>query len=162
MIQAGRQGVSLSIYGTRGVLPLACTLVPIVQLQARFVHPPGQTSFVVLNDHREGLAEASDRRAGRRPRFDGERLTQEGGANFVSRIDVLAWLLASVFLTVATLAMRNRAMWFFFLLAAVPWGLSLGISAAGDRPIFHERYLIFAQVFLLGLWGLLCSTVWQV
>jgi hypothetical protein len=50
-------------------------------------------------------------------------------------------------------------MWFFFLLAAVPWGLSLGISAVGDRPIFHERYLIFAEVFLLGLWGVLFDRI---
>jgi hypothetical protein len=56
-------------------------------------------------------------------------------------------------LTVWTLCHGGRASRFFFLQAAVPWLLSLGVSLFGGRPIFVERYLAFAQLFLLGFWG---------
>jgi len=36
----------------------------------------------------------------------------------------------------------------------VPWVLSLGISVWSGRSIFYDRYLVFAQFFLLGFWGI--------
>lgn len=86
-------------------------------------------------------------------------ISYEGGSGFVTGLDMGVWLFAIVLLVIATFAIRHRGMWLFLLQAAVPWGLSLGISVLGDRPIFHERYLIFAQVFLLGLWGVMFERV---
>jgi hypothetical protein len=47
----------------------------------------------------------------------------------------------------------GRAAWLFFLLAAVPWACSLGLSFLAGRPVFLERCLVLAQFGLLGLWG---------
>jgi mannosyltransferase len=47
--------------------------------------------------------------------------------------------------------------WFFLLQAALPWAASLGLSVSSGRSIFIERYLVFAHVGLLGLWGLAWS-----
>ncbi len=47
--------------------------------------------------------------------------------------------------------------WFFLLQAGLPWAASLGLSASSGRSIFIERYLVFAHVSLLGLWGLAWS-----
>lgn len=45
---------------------------------------------------------------------------------------------------------------FFFLLQAIgPWLLSIALSTLGNRPIFVERYLVFAHFFFIGLWGIL-------
>ena len=43
---------------------------------------------------------------------------------------------------------------FFLIQASVPWVLSLSLSVWGGRPIFHERYLVFAQFFLVAFWGM--------
>jgi hypothetical protein len=48
----------------------------------------------------------------------------------------------------------DRGGLFFLLQAGVPWALSLTLSAWSGRPIFHERYLFFAQFFLLAFWGI--------
>jgi hypothetical protein len=49
----------------------------------------------------------------------------------------------------------DRAGWFFLLQATVPWMCSLGISWWSGRSIFVERYLAFAQLSLLALWGVI-------
>ncbi len=55
-----------------------------------------------------------------------------------------------------------RAPWagsFFLLQAAIPWLLALAVSSAGGRPILVARYLVFAQLGLLCLWGVAWSCV---
>ncbi len=86
-------------------------------------------------------------------------ISYNGGSQFVTDLDINISLGAVALLVLATVVLRDRAMWFFLLLAAVPWVLALGISMLGDRSIFHERYLVFAQVFWLGLWGALFERV---
>lgn len=48
----------------------------------------------------------------------------------------------------------DRGGLFFLTQACVPWVLSLALSAWSGRPIFHERYLLFAQFFLFAFWGI--------
>jgi hypothetical protein len=51
------------------------------------------------------------------------------------------------------------AAWFFALQAAAPWALSLGLSAVSSRPIFLDRYLVFAHFFFIGLGSVLWTTL---
>ena len=56
--------------------------------------------------------------------------------------------------------LRNSApAWFFLLQAAIPWALSLALSIVGDRPIFLERYLIFAHLSFLGFGSLIWTSL---
>jgi hypothetical protein len=56
-------------------------------------------------------------------------------------------------------AWRNgRAGLFLATQAAAPWLLAVGLSILSGRPIFLERYLVFAQFSLLVLLGLAAST----
>lgn len=48
--------------------------------------------------------------------------------------------------------------WFFFLQAFVPWAAVLLIAQTGGPSLLQDRYLVFAQVSLFGLWGV----TWQV
>jgi hypothetical protein len=41
----------------------------------------------------------------------------------------------------------------FFLQAALPWGMTLAISTWGERPLLQDRYLAFAIVPVIALWG---------
>ncbi len=86
-------------------------------------------------------------------------ISSEGGSEFVTGLDIVIWTSAIVLLALSTLAFRHRGLWFFLLQATVPWAFSLGFSVLADRSIFHERYLIFSQVFLLGLWGVLFEQI---
>lgn len=55
-------------------------------------------------------------------------------------------------------AWRNgRAGLFLATQAAAPWLLAVGLSLLSGRPIFLERYLVFAQFSLLALLGLAAS-----
>jgi len=47
----------------------------------------------------------------------------------------------------------GRAARFLAVLAASPWVLGLLVSALSGRPIVLERYMVFAQVFLLAAWS---------
>src|SRR5579884_696922 len=47
----------------------------------------------------------------------------------------------------------DRGGFFLLMQASVPWALSLVFSAWSGRPIFDERYLLFAQFFLFAFWG---------
>lgn len=60
---------------------------------------------------------------------------------------VLAWIVWMV-------ARADRGGLFFLIQASVPWVLSVSLSIWGGRPIFHERYLVFAQFFLFAFWGI--------
>lgn len=56
-------------------------------------------------------------------------------------------------------AWRNgRAGVFLATQAVAPWFLAVGFSILSGRPIFLERYLVFAQFSLLALLGLAAST----
>jgi mannosyltransferase len=48
----------------------------------------------------------------------------------------------------------DRGGLFVLMQASVPWALSLILSSWSGRPIFHERYLFFAQFFLFAFWGI--------
>ncbi|MCH8923559.1 MAG: hypothetical protein IIA67_10485, partial [Planctomycetes bacterium] len=51
--------------------------------------------------------------------------------------------------------LRRDAVGLFFLLQAiVPWLLTIAISIWGERPLLQLRYLTFAQLALLVLWGI--------
>lgn len=61
-------------------------------------------------------------------------------------------ILISAFILVALLR-GVRAAWLFALPAFTPWAAALAYASASGRPILLERYLLFAHVSLLGLWG---------
>lgn len=54
---------------------------------------------------------------------------------------------------------RKRATVFFLFLAGVPWVCALGASAICGLPLFHERYLVFAQVGLVATCALATSAL---
>jgi hypothetical protein len=68
-----------------------------------------------------------------------------GGASLLVAIAVAASLLAA--------ARAGRAGRFFAMQAAAPWVLGLVVSLMAGRPIVLERYMLFAQVFLLCAWA---------
>jgi mannosyltransferase len=80
--------------------------------------------------------------------------TWSSGLAYGDAVDLYCWslLLLGGILWVATRG--DRAGLFFLLQASLPWLLSLAISSFSDRPIFHERYLAFAQFFLFPFWGI--------
>jgi hypothetical protein len=47
----------------------------------------------------------------------------------------------------------ERAIAFCLVQACVPWGLSMVVSQLSGRPIFLERYLLFAHLAFLAYWG---------
>ena len=50
--------------------------------------------------------------------------------------------------------LRRDAVGLFFLSqAVVPWLLTIAVSTWGERPLLQLRYLTFAQLSLLALWG---------
>jgi hypothetical protein len=73
------------------------------------------------------------------------------------RVAPLAALLAVASLLAA--ARAGRAGLFFALQAATPWALGLALSAITGRPIVLERYMVFAQVFLLCAWAVTVTRI---
>ncbi len=75
-------------------------------------------------------------------------LPYDGSADFVSwcllLLGFIAWIVCK----------RDRGGLYFLLQASLPWVLSLALSKWSGRPIFHERYLVFAQFFLFAFWGI--------
>jgi hypothetical protein len=63
------------------------------------------------------------------------------------------WLFLLGAIILWALSRGGQTSWFFFLQAIVPWACVLGISLFSGRSLFLERYLVFAQVGLFGLWG---------
>ena len=53
----------------------------------------------------------------------------------------------------------GRAGRFFAVQAVMPWVLGLAVSAITGRPIVLERYMVFAQVFLLCAWAVTMSRI---
>jgi hypothetical protein len=68
---------------------------------------------------------------------------------------VLAWLALAAWIGVAVWGVRRaRGPALFFLAQAlVPWLLALALSTLGGRPLFLERFTVFAQVALCALFG---------
>jgi mannosyltransferase len=68
----------------------------------------------------------------------------------------LAWLalLGWTLLTVWALRRVRGPALFFLCQALVPWLLALALSTVGGRPLFLERFTVFAQVGLFGLVGI--------
>lgn len=63
------------------------------------------------------------------------------------------WTLFLLTCIVWMAAKADRGGLFLLLQASVPWVVSLSLSTWSRRPIFHERYLFFAQFFLFAFWG---------
>ena len=68
-----------------------------------------------------------------------------GGASIAVAVLVVASLV--------TAAWSGHAGRFFSLQAAAPWVLGLLVSLASRRPIVLERYMVFAQAFLVCAWA---------
>jgi len=77
------------------------------------------------------------------------------GLEYTGPLAARIWLATQATLMAWTLRRAGGAAWCCLLQVVVPWTLSLGISAFGARSIFLERYLVFAQFFLLAYWGLI-------
>jgi hypothetical protein len=69
-------------------------------------------------------------------------------------VELRWWVFFLLACIVWMVAKADRGGLFCLLLAGLPWGLSLALSAWSGRPIFYERYLFFAQLFLLAFWGI--------
>lgn len=69
-------------------------------------------------------------------------------------MEFLGWTLFLLACVVWMFWRADRGGVFFLLQASLPWFLSLALSVWGGRPIFHERYLVFAQFSLFGFWGI--------
>lgn len=64
------------------------------------------------------------------------------------------WILLLIACIVWMVYRADRGGLFVLVQAGIPWALSLALSAWSGRPIFHERYLLFAQFFLFAFWGI--------
>jgi hypothetical protein len=80
------------------------------------------------------------------------------GQSDAEGLEVGIWLLLAIGI-IWLIARGDRAGWFFLVQAAVPWLLAIGWSWGTGRSIFVARYLVFAQVALLGLWGVVLARV---
>jgi dolichyl-phosphate beta-glucosyltransferase len=81
-------------------------------------------------------------------------LAWSAGSAFQGLWEARVWLVLLVACTLGMLASRDRGGYFLLLQVVVPWLACLAISTWSERPLFVERYLIFAQLFLLAFWGL--------
>jgi mannosyltransferase len=68
-------------------------------------------------------------------------------------MDFKWWSLFLLACIVWMVVRADRGSLFFLMQAGAPWVLSLALSSWSGRPIFHERYLFFAQFFLFAFWG---------
>jgi hypothetical protein len=64
------------------------------------------------------------------------------------------FLLASI---IWMIGRADRGGMFLLIQAGLPWALSVAFSLWSGRPIFDERYLLFAQFFLFAFWGIICD-----
>ena len=72
-----------------------------------------------------------------------------------------AWVSLGLLALAAGLALwrcRSAAA-FFLLLAFCPVALSVGLSLASGRSIFHDHLLVFGQLFLLGFWAVVWTAL---
>jgi len=86
----------------------------------------------------------------------------DGIARWALGLDAGRAALPIALLVVASLAAclgTGRVARFFVLQAAAPWILGLAISAVSGRPIVLDRYMLFAQLFLLAAWSVVIARV---
>lgn len=81
------------------------------------------------------------------------------GASEGGHAAAMVWLAASAGFAAWTVWRLDRGGLFFLVQAAVPWAFTLAISYFHDRPLLQERYLTFAQLSWLALWGIACSRI---
>jgi hypothetical protein len=79
------------------------------------------------------------------------------GLPYYHPMEFRSWLLFLIACIVWMVSRGDRGGLFLLMQAGIPWALSLALSVWSGRPIFHERYLLFAQFFLFGFWGI----VWE-
>src|SRR5262249_26092154 len=84
---------------------------------------------------------------------EGVLLTWATGLNSSETAEPLPWLLPCAVLALAGACRAGAAGGLFRLQARPPWALCLAGSAVTGRSVFVERYLVFAQLALFGLWG---------
>jgi len=90
-------------------------------------------------------------------RQDAERVlfTWLAGMEYLQELEAALWLAPLAALALWRVIRGDRAAYFFVVQAALPWLANLGISLWSGRSIFFDRYLVFAHLSLLGLWGIL-------
>jgi mannosyltransferase len=76
------------------------------------------------------------------------------GSSSFQPVEFRLWTLFLLACIVWMVARADRGGLFFLLQASVPWVLGLAISAWSGRPIFLQRCLFFAQLFLFAFWGI--------
>ncbi len=76
------------------------------------------------------------------------------GLHFHHALEFRGWTLFLCACIVWMVWKADRGGLFLLMQALVPWVLSLALSTWSGRPIFHERYLLFAQFFLSTFWGI--------
>jgi mannosyltransferase len=76
------------------------------------------------------------------------------GLPYYHPLDFRWWAFFLLACTVWMACRVDRGGFFLLLQASVPWVLSLSLSAWSGRPIFLERYLLFAQFSLFAFWGI--------
>ncbi len=60
---------------------------------------------------------------------------------------------ATLGLAIAAARVAGRAARALLVQALLPWALAIAVSGAGPRPVFLDRYMVFAQVALFCFWG---------
>ena len=85
--------------------------------------------------------------------------TWSTGLPYGGTTDLTWWGLFMLACIVWMVCLADRGGLYFLIQASLPWALCLTISAWGGRPIFHERYLVFAQFFLFAFWGIVWDRI---
>jgi hypothetical protein len=75
------------------------------------------------------------------------------GMPYAGKLASRLWLGLLAGFIVWTLWRGGWPAWFFFLQAVVPWACLILLSLCGGQSLLRERYLVFAQVGMFGLWG---------
>jgi mannosyltransferase len=76
------------------------------------------------------------------------------GLPYYHSMEFRLWSLFLLACIVWMLCRADRGGLFLLIQASIPWALSLAFSVWSGRPIFDERYLLFAQFFLFAFWGI--------
>lgn len=76
------------------------------------------------------------------------------GLPYQNAVDFTCWTLFLLACIGWVVGKVDRGGVLLLMNAAVPWALSVALSAWSERPIFLERYLVFAQLFLFAFWGI--------
>jgi Dolichyl-phosphate-mannose-protein mannosyltransferase len=135
--EPGRRLYAVAGYVAAGVVALALysPWVPVVAAQTAAVHRDYWIPPLSLEAVQRTL------------------LTWGTGLDAGATDEPLAWLILPAVLALVGAWRAGAAGGFFLLQALLPWVLCLAGSAATGRSVFVERYLVFAQLALFGLWG---------